>query len=169
MLFWQPLIENGARSQLPIFWGLLEKDGSSNLTEQQKVLRPVIRLLKKYKLVVIGDREFHSIELASWLQQENVSFVLRQKQDTTFRQKRRSFQPLSSIPIHPGIRQFYTQINLTQKAGKGRFNLVVYWKRKYRGKKEDEAWYLLTNLPDLKTAIKIYSKRFGIEAGVQRL
>lgn len=149
---------------LPIFWVLLEKEGSSNLAEQKKVLRPVIRLLKRYKLVVVGDREFHSIELASWLQEENVSFVLRQKQSTTFRQKRRGFQPLSSIPIHPGIRQFYTDINLTQKPGFGRFNLAVYWKRKYRGKQEDEAWYLLTNFPDLKTAIRIYSQRFGIEA-----
>jgi hypothetical protein len=148
----------------PIFWLLLEKDGSSNLAEQQKVLRPVIRLLKKYKLVVLGDREFHSIELASWLQQKKVNFVLRQKQSTTFRQKRHSFQPLSSISVHPGIRQFYTNINLTQKAGFGRFNLAVYWKRKYQGKQEDEAWYLLTNLPDLKTAVQIYSQRFGIEA-----
>lgn len=149
---------------LPIFWVLLEKDGSSNLEEQPKVLRPVVRLLKKYKLVVLGDREFHSIELANWLQSHNVSFVLRQKQSTTFRQKRRSFQPLNSIPIHPGIRQFYTGINLTQKTGFGRFNLAVYWKRKYRGKQEDEAWYLLTNLPDLTTAIRVYSQRFGIEA-----
>lgn len=114
-------------------------------------------------------REFHSIELANWLQGQSVSFVLRQKHNTTFREKRREFQPLSSIPIHPGVRQFYTNINLTQKAGKGRFNLAVYWKRKYRGKQDDEAWYLLTNLPDLKTALAIYSQRFGIEAGVQRL
>ncbi len=149
---------------LPVYWCLLEKEGSSNLAEQQKVLRPAIRLLKEYKLVVVGDREFHSVELANWLQQENVSFVLRQKQSTTFRQKRQSFQPLSSITIHPGIRQFYTDINLTQKTGFGRFNLAVYWKRKYRGTQENEAWYLLTNLPDLKTAIKIYSQRFGIEA-----
>ena len=118
---------------LPIFWVLLEKKGSSNLAEQQKALRPVIRLLKKYKLGVIGDREFHSIELASWLQEQNTSFVLRQKQDTTFRQKRQKFQPLNSIPIYPGIRLFYTGINLTQKAGFGRFNLGVFWKRKYRG------------------------------------
>lgn len=41
----------------PIYWCLLEKDGSSNLEEQQKVLRPVIRLLKNYKLVIVGDRE----------------------------------------------------------------------------------------------------------------
>ena len=85
---------------LPVFWALLKKDGSSNLAEQQKVLRPVIRLLRKYKLVGVGDREFHSIELASWLQEENVSFVLRQKQNTTFREKRHSFQPLSLSLIH---------------------------------------------------------------------
>lgn len=149
---------------LPIFWVLLEKDGSSNLAEQQKVLRPVIRLLKQYKLVVVGDREFHSIELASWLQRKNVNFVLRQKQDTTFRQQKPKFQPLSSISIHPGSRQFYTNISLTQKAGKGRFNLAVYWKRKYRDRQEDEVWYLLTNLPDGDLAIKTYRQRFGIEA-----
>src|SRR4028119_931625 len=149
---------------LPIYWCLLQKNGSSNLAEQQKVLRPVIRLLKKYKLVVIGDREFQSVELASWLHTERLQFVLRQKQSTTFREKRQKSQPLNNIPVYPGIRQFYTNINLTQKQGFGRFNLAVYWKRKYRGKQENQAWYLLTNLPDLKTAVHIYSQRFGIEA-----
>ena len=41
---------------------------------------------------------------------------------------------------------------------------AVYWKRKYRGKQNKEAWQVLTNLPDLNTALKIYSQRFGIEA-----
>ena len=36
--------------------------------------------------------------------------------------------------------------------------------RKYKGKQEDEPWYLLTNLPDFKNAIKIYGQRYGIEA-----
>ena len=40
----------------------------------------------------------------------------------------------------------------------------MYWKRKYRGKQDDDVWYLLTNLPTLKSAIKIYGQRFGIEA-----
>jgi len=31
----------------PIFWTLLDKNGASNLVEQQQVLRPVIRLLKR--------------------------------------------------------------------------------------------------------------------------
>lgn len=148
----------------PIYWCLLEKDGSSNLEEQQKVLRPVIRLLKKYKLVIVGDREFHSVELAHWLHEQNQSFVFRQKKDTTFQEKRQKFKPLSSIEIYPGIRSFYPNVKLTQKKGFGRFNLAVYWKRKYRGKQEKSAWYLLTNLPNLNTALKIYAKRFGIEA-----
>ena len=149
---------------LPIFWCPLDKEGCSNLQEQQKVLRPVIRLLKHYQLVIIGDREFHGIELASWLHRQGLKFVFRQKKDTTFREKRHSFQPLNTIPISPGVHRFYTQVNLTQRKGFGRCNLAVYWKRKYHGKQEPEPWYLSTNLLDLSTAVKIYGQRFGIEA-----
>jgi len=39
----------------PIFGTLLDKQGASNLAEQQQVLRPVIPISKKYKLVIIGD------------------------------------------------------------------------------------------------------------------
>ena len=90
----------------PIYWTLLDKQGASNLAEQQQVLPPVIRLLKRYKLIVIGDREFHSIELAQWLHRKHLSFVLRQKCTTTFREKRQPFQPLNTIPVMPGIRLF---------------------------------------------------------------
>jgi hypothetical protein len=33
---------------------------------------------------------------------------------------------------------------------------VASGQRKYKGKQEDEPWYLLTNLPDWKNAVKIY-------------
>jgi len=81
----------------PLFWTLLDKQGASNLTEQQQVLRPVIRLLKRYKLIVVGDREFHSIELAQWLHRQHLSFVLRQKGNTTFREKRQPFRSIDTI------------------------------------------------------------------------
>jgi hypothetical protein len=116
--------------------------------EQQQVLRPVIRLLKRYKLVMVGSREFHSIELAQWLHRQRLSFVLRQKCSTTFREKRQPFQSLDTIPVQPGINFFYPKNSLTQKKGFSRFNLAAYWRRKYRGKQEDEPRYLLTNLPD---------------------
>jgi hypothetical protein len=149
---------------LPIFWILLPKKGASNLREQQSVLRPVIKLFKTHKVVIIGDREFHSVDLAQWIHRQGVKFVLRQKKDTSFRQKRQKFKSLSTVKIAPGQRQFLSEINITQKKGFGRFNLAVYWKRKYKGKQEKAPWYLLTNLSDLETALIVYQKRFGIEA-----
>jgi hypothetical protein len=150
---------------LPIFWILLPKKGASDLREQQTVLRPVIKLFKStHKLVIIGDREFHSVDLAQWIHRQEVKFVLRQKKDTSFRQKRQKFKSLSTLKIAPGQRQFLSEINITQKKGFGRFNLAVYWKRKYKGKPEKAPWYLLTNLSDLEMALRVYQKRFGIEA-----
>lgn len=112
----------------------------------------------------MGIENYKRVELASWLYTERLQFVLRQKQSTTFREKRQKFQPLNKIPIYPGIRRFYTNISFTQKRGFGHFNLAVYWKILYRGKQDAQPWYLLTNLPNLKTAVQIYSQRFGIEA-----
>jgi hypothetical protein len=149
---------------LPIFWILLSKKGASDLREQQIVLRPIIKLLKTYQIIIVGDREFHSVELAHWIDRQGVKFVLRQKKNTTFRQKRRKFKTLSSVKIAPGQKQFISEISLTQRQGFGRFNLAIYWKRKYQGKQEKEAWYLLTNLRDVETALIAYKKRFGIEA-----
>ena len=117
----------------PLFWTLLDKQGASNLAEQQQVLRPVIRLFKRYKLIIIGNREFHSIELAQWLHRQHLSFVLRQKCSTTFREKRQPFQALDSIPVKPGIHLFYPKVGFTKNKGFSRFNLVASWKRKYRG------------------------------------
>ena len=93
-----------------------------------------------------------------------MSFVLRQKSNTTFREKKQPFQSLAPLPVKPGIRLFYPKISCTQKKGFSRFNLAAYWQKKYRGKQEDEPWYLLTNLPDLTSASEIYSQRYGIEA-----
>jgi hypothetical protein len=66
----------------PVYWQFLGKAGSSNLQEQIAVIRPVLKLLSCYEIVVIGDREFRSVELAYWLKKKKVYFALRQKQDT---------------------------------------------------------------------------------------
>ena len=58
------------RHALPIYWNILSKRGASNLNEQKALIRPVLKLLNKYHIIIIGDREFHSIELATWLKQE---------------------------------------------------------------------------------------------------
>jgi hypothetical protein len=52
------------RRALPIYWQFLDKGGASNLAEQQALLRPVFRLLKRYELVVLGDRELQACRIS---------------------------------------------------------------------------------------------------------
>lgn len=155
---------------IPLYWQVLNKRGSSNLSEQQAVIKPILRLLKKYELVLLGDREFHGVELSYWLKTKNkksptpIYFIFRQKQGTHFKKPKGKHQKLSALGIVPGTKVFLSNINITKKKGFGCFNLAAYWKRKYNKKSEKEPWYLLTNLDNLEEVIKIYRSRMGIEA-----
>jgi hypothetical protein len=148
---------------LPIYWQFLPKKGASNFQEQKAILKAVLKLLKRYQLIVLGDREFHSIDLANWLQRRKVGFVLRQKKDRQIKEKLWTSQSLNAFEFSPGQSHFFSKVGVGKK-GFGQFNLAVKWKRKYRGKVEKEPWYLLTNLPDLSSTVKAYQKRMGIEA-----
>ncbi|MBE9116130.1 IS4 family transposase [Lusitaniella coriacea LEGE 07157] len=148
---------------LPIYWQFLEKRGASNYQEQKALLKPVFKRLKKYEIVVLGDREFHSVILAQWLRKKKVYFVLRQKKDTNIKMPRQDYQQLSAL-ISPGERRFFQKIPVTKAWGYSEVSMGIYWKRKYRGMGGKEPWYLLTNLPSLEEAVKSYKKRMGIEA-----
>ena len=67
---------------IPLYWKILIHKGVSNLTEQEAVIRPVLRLLKGQKIMMTGYREFYSIFLSHWFkkyQMPDIYFVLRQK------------------------------------------------------------------------------------------
>jgi hypothetical protein len=121
-------------------------------------------LLKGYEVIVIGDREFRSVELASWLKKKKVCFALRIKQDAFVRRPGKTYQKLSEIGLAPGMKLFWSGINYTKETGFGKFSLAAYWKRKYRRKAATEGWYILTNLSQIEEVIKVYQARFGIEA-----
>lgn len=149
---------------IPIYWQFLNKQGSSNLAQQKALLRPVFRLLKAYEVVVVGDREFRSVELANWLQEKNVYFALRQKQGNYIQFEGQDYQQLTSIGLAPGTKMYLTGVNVTKKKGFRHFDIAAYWKRKYRGKVEAQGWYILTNLGSLEAALDAYKARSGIEA-----
>lgn len=153
---------------IPLSWEILTKRGSSNLSEQQLLLClllcPVLRLLKGYKIIILGDREFGSVRLARWLCHKKVKFVLRIKQDRYIKQEAGDFQRLSSRGLMPGTSFYLSSVQVTKQKGFGWFDIAGYWPRQYRGKNTDEPWYLLTNLGSSKAAVSAYKKRSGIEA-----
>ena len=71
------LIED--KRAVPVYWIILAKKGCSNLQEQKALICPVLQMFKGYRLLLLGDREFHSIKLANWLHSKQINFVLRQK------------------------------------------------------------------------------------------
>jgi len=152
------------KRSFPVYWQFLDKAGSSNISEQIAVIRPVLKLLSRYQVVLIGDREFRSVELAYWLKTKKVFFALRIKQDTYIRQSEGNYQQLSELGLTPGMKLFHSGVNYTKRKGFGRFNLAAYWKRKYRGSCEKHGWFILTNLSSIDDVIQVYQSRSGIES-----
>jgi len=66
---------------IPLSWSLLPKRGSSNFDEQSAALSAILPLFKDYKIIVLGDKEFCSVDLANWLREQNVYFCLRLKRN----------------------------------------------------------------------------------------
>jgi Transposase DDE domain len=151
------------RRAFPLYWELLDKAGSSNLSEQQQVLTPVINLLKDYSVVVLGDREFYSVKLADWLSSQSVKFCLRLKRDEAVEISPDHWQTTLAVADRPGTSQFLFQVKVTKQKGFGCHNLVTKWPRDYAGFHSEEPWILLTNLADKKSALRAYAKRFRIE------
>lgn len=158
-LIWQ-------KRAIPLYWEILEKKGkgSSNLAEQQALITPVLALFEGYEIVLLGDREFGSVKLGSWLCEKKVKFVLRIKQSRYFQEEYKDYLRLSDLGLIPGSRFFLRSIQVTKQKGFGNFNVAAYWRRKYRGKVEDEGWYLLTNLTTFQQAVTAFQARSGIEA-----
>jgi len=67
------------RRAIPLYWSLLLKLGNSNFESQTTNLQQVLPLFSEYKVIVLGDREFCSVDLGNWLRKKGVSFCLRLK------------------------------------------------------------------------------------------
>ena len=152
------------RRSIPIYFTLLEKRGNSNLREQQQVLLPALELLKNYKVIVLGDREFCSVDLARWLSQEQQVYVsLRLKKNEYVELEPHIWFQLKDLGLEPGMSVYYQDVKVTKTKGFGGVNLAAKRKRNYRDYSTTDPWYLLTNLPSLSAASDAYAKRMGIE------
>ena len=149
---------------LPIYWGVLNQVGNSSLKTQKRLLKVALRLFKQESVLVLGDREFHSPKLATWLDSRGVYFALRQKKSLHFQtQTGEPYRCLKDQGFKPGMSKFYQGVLCNKGEGLGPFNIAAYWKRKYRQKGPKEPWYILTNLPTLKQTLAVYRCRWGIE------
>jgi hypothetical protein len=148
---------------VPIYFTLLPKLGSSNITEQQKLLSQVIPIFNNYKVCILGDREFCSVKLAKYIQSLDVYFCLRLKKNEFIEVEKDIFVELKSLGLAPGVSFFIKGVKVTKTRGFISFNVAGKWKRKINGVAPKEGWFILTNFDSLESAISAYKQRFDIE------
>jgi len=151
------------RRAYPLYWELLPKKGNSNFEEQTAALLKVLPLLKEYKTVVLGDREFCSVKLGNWLIQQQVYFCVRLKQNEFVQLEDEIWLQLKALDLMPGTALYLNGVSVTKQRGFTKFNVACKWKGKYWGWAPNEGWFILTNLADLESAVLAYKKRFSIE------
>jgi Transposase DDE domain. len=91
------------KRSIPLYWRLLDKKGSSNINEQQALIAPVLELLSDYEIIILGDREFGSVKLASWLCQKKMKFILRVKQGQYIQEENSDYIRLSDQGLLPKL------------------------------------------------------------------
>jgi hypothetical protein len=148
---------------IPLYWSLLPKLGNSNLESQTTNLEQILPLFSEYKVIVLGDREFCSVDLGNWLKSKGVSFCLRLKKNHCIEMEHLIWQRLDELGIVPGT-SLYVQGKRVRKTRPATgFELACKWKRNYGKYQVKEAWFILTDLGSLPAAINAYKQRMGIE------
>lgn len=148
---------------VPVYFELLPKLGSSNFSEQTKLISQVLPLFEEYKTILLGDREFCSVKLANWLLEQDLLFCLRLKKNEQILMENGGWQELDDLGLKPGVSLFLPGIKVTKTKQLGGFNLASKWQRKIGGVAPKEGWFILTNLENLDAAITAYKQRFDIE------
>jgi hypothetical protein len=155
-LIWQ-------KRAIPLYWCLLPKLGNSNLQQQTLALQQVLPLLKEYKVIVLGEREFCSVDLGSWLKTMGVSFCLRLKKNYCLETENLIWERLDQLGVVPGTSLYFQGVRVRKTRPVVGFDIACKWKRNYQGLKVKDAWFILTDLGSLPVAISAYKQRMGIE------
>lgn len=151
------------RRAIPLYWSLLQKLGNSNFESQTTNLQQVLRLFSEYKVIVLGDSEFCSVDLGNWLREKGVSFCLRLKKNHCIETEHLVWQRLDELGIVPGTSLYFQGKRVRKTQPATGFDVACKWKRNYGAWKVDEAWFILTDLGSLPAAIDAYKQRMGIE------
>ena len=75
------------RRTIPLYWSFLPKLGSSKFESQTTNLQPVLPLFSEYKVIVLGDREFCSIDAMILAEAKGCVFLLKTEEESLYRNR----------------------------------------------------------------------------------
>jgi hypothetical protein len=153
------------RRSVPLAWQTLKHVGSSDLEDQQAVLRAALADLPKgTKVTVQADSEFRSVALFAWLRQQGHAALLRIRGRTLVFDTADAASGQSLVE-RVGQRSdvlYLTSVSVTEERY-GPVNVFAWWSKDDEGKPLLRA--VMTNLPATPRTKQRGRKRMWIETG----
>jgi hypothetical protein len=84
-------------------------------------------------MVVLGDRGFCSVDLASWLREKKVYFCLRLKKNNFVELESQIWCQLQQLGLTPGISFYLRGVKMTKTKQVTGFDLAAKWQKKRYG------------------------------------
>ena len=150
------------RRSLPLVWHILPHQGSSSLTDQQKLLRAAAKLLPPgVRITVHADSEFRSQQLFGWIRNRRWNAMLGIRGNTPVTlDPARAGQKLSSwLPDRETV-VYLNEVYLTEERC-GPVNVLGWWDKDDRGVLM--CYAVMTNLSASWQTYRIGSRRMWIE------
>ncbi len=137
---------------LPLMWRCLNKGGSSNTSERIDLIKRILLLIGSENITcLLGDREFIGAEWIKWLDEQNISFLFRIRNNSLLE---------GAVPVN----LFFGRLAPHKKVKNGKTVLwgsSVYLSTRWSYKK-DELVTIISNRK-FQSPFKLYRKRWEIE------
>jgi hypothetical protein len=148
------------RRSLPLAWCWVKGSrGHSKTSKQIQLLEYVQQLIpKEVEVSLVGDSEFKHTLLMEYCDFWEWDYVLRQPGRYVVQiYGAKQFQSIDDLPLEPGETRWLGWVVLTEKSAYPT-HLVLHWEPGYK-----QPWYLATNQPEPRKALRLYRRRMWLE------
>ncbi len=148
------------RRALPIWWRAERQTGATGAELQASFLEELAELVPpEAEAVLIGDGEFHSVDLLEKARQEGWAYCVRLHADTYVRTDgEQAWRECRALDPAEGERRYVEDVRIAKSRDFGFVNLVYHW-----AEGEEEPWRLVTNLSPSFSVVRFYQRRMWIE------
>ena len=144
---------------IPLVWRVLAHKGNSTFKECNQILAHLAELLPTgCTVIILGDREFGTVDMMRSIRLHNWDFCLRVKGSHWVCPRLGVWAKLKDLAPAPGTHYCLTDLVLTQAQCYGPVHFALALDRD-----STDPWFIATNLVPSRRTLRDYARRFGCE------
>jgi hypothetical protein len=144
---------------IPLVWQVLAHKGNSTFKERTQILAHLDELLPTgCSVIILGDREFGTVDMMRSIRLHNWDFCLRVKGSHWICPTPGVWVKLKTLAPAPGTHYFLTDVVLTQAQCYGPVHFALAL-----DSHSTDPWFIATSLVPSRRTLHDYGRRFGCE------